>query len=192
MRDTLNRHITLRHALLDSIKAEKTIFKAIDLMIQTLGKGNKILVFGNGGSAAQSAHFAAEMVNKFYRKRRGLPAIDLTTNTANITSIANDYDFKTVFSKQIDALGEPGDLAMGLTTSGRSPNILEGLETAGKKKLKTLCLCGNHWESLKKLNVDTIIPVQSGDTPAIQEMHLFILHFMAETLESRFFGDQDI
>jgi D-sedoheptulose 7-phosphate isomerase len=130
------------------------------------------------------------MVNKFYLKRKGLPAIDLTTNSANITSIANDFDFKYIFSRQIDALGSPGDVALGLTTSGQSPNVIEALKTARKKQLKTLCLCGEKIGSLEKVDPDCIIPVPSGDTPAVQEMHLFILHFMAESIENSFFGEK--
>jgi D-sedoheptulose 7-phosphate isomerase len=192
MIDILNRHIGLRNSLLESMKSEKNILKAAELMIQSIQKGNKLLIFGNGGSASQSAHFAAEMVNKFYLKRKGLPAIDLTTNCANITSIANDYDFKYIFSRQIDAIGKRHDVALGITTSGQSANVLEAIKTAQEKQLKTICLCGKNVHPLEKLKIDIIIPIDSQDTPAVQEMHLFILHFLAEILEARFFGDKNI
>ncbi|MCK4836552.1 MAG: SIS domain-containing protein [Candidatus Aminicenantes bacterium] len=185
------RNISLRNSLLESLKSQENIFEAIELMTNSIKKGNKILIFGNGGSATQSAHFAAEMVNKFYLKRKGLPAIALTTNCGNITSIANDYDFKYIFSKQIEAIGETDDVAMGITTSGQSKNILEALKTSKTNHLKTICLCGKNVEPLEKVNTDIIIPINSDDTPAVQEMHLFILHTMAEILETRFFGDKN-
>ena len=171
----------------------KAVFAAIALMAAALKRGNKILAFGNGGSAAQCSHFAAELVNKFYFDREGLPALALTTDTACLTSIANDTDFKTIFSRQLQALGKPGDIALGLTTSGKSPNVLEALQQAKQLQLNTIALCGDHTQHLDHghLNIDAIIAVPCADTPLIQEMHLFILHIMAETLEQKFFkGDQ--
>lgn len=169
------------------------VFEAVALIEKSLGKGNKVLVFGNGGSAAQSSHFAAELVNKFYFEREGLPALALTTDTAALTSIANDMDFKYVFSRQLESLGKPGDTAIGITTSGKSPNVIEALLRAKQLKLKTIALCGNNTRPLDKpaLNIDVIIPVPTTDTPLIQEIHLFILHSMADMLERKFFaGDQ--
>jgi D-sedoheptulose 7-phosphate isomerase len=169
------------------------VFEAVALIEKSLEKGNKIMVFGNGGSAAQSSHFAAELVNKFYFDREGLPAIALTTDTAALTSIANDRDFKYVFSRQLESLGKPGDIAMGITTSGKSPNVIEALLRAKQLKLKTIALCGNNPQPLANpaLNIDVIIPVPTTDTPLIQEIHLFILHSMADMLERKFFaGDQ--
>lgn len=169
------------------------VFDAVALIEKSLRKGNKVLVFGNGGSAAQSSHFAAELVNKFYFERGGLPAIALTTDTAALTSIANDTDFKYVFSRQLESLGKPGDIAVGITTSGKSPNVIEALLRAKQLKLKTIAICGNNTRPLDNpaLNIDVIIPVQTTDTPLIQEIHLFILHSMADMLERKFFaGDQ--
>ena len=169
------------------------VFEAVELMENSLRKGNKVLVFGNGGSAAQSSHFAAELVNKFYFEREGLPALALTTDTAALTSIANDMDFKYVFSRQLESLGKPGDIAIGITTSGKSPNVIEALARAKQLKLKTIALCGNNTGPLDNpaLNIDVIIPVPTTDTPLIQEIHLFILHSMADMLERKFFaGDQ--
>lgn len=165
------------------------ILEAVDIMERSLLKGNKILIFGNGGSAAQSSHFAAELVNKFYIERKGLPAIALTTDSASLTSIANDMDFKYVFSRQLESLGKPGDIAFGLTTSGKSPNVIEALLRAKKLKLKTIALCGNITRHLDgpDLNIDLVISVPSTDTPLIQELHLFILHSMASMLEQKLF-----
>ena len=169
------------------------VFEAVELMENSLRKGNKVLVFGNGGSAAQASHFAAELVNKFYFEREGLPALALTTDTAALTSIANDTDFKYVFSRQLESLGKPGDIAIGITTGGKSPNVIEALLRAKQLKLKNIALCGNNTGPLDNpaLNIDVIIPVPTTDTPLIQEIHLFILHSMADMLEQKFFaGDQ--
>lgn len=171
----------------------QAVLEAVALIENALGNGNKVLVFGNGGSAAQSSHFAAELVNKFYFERKGLPAIALTTDTVALTSIANDTDFKYVFSRQVESLGKPGDIAIGITTSGKSPNVIEALHRAKQFQLKTIALCGNHTGSLDNpaLNIDVIIPVPTTDTPLIQEIHLFILHSMADMLERKFFaGDR--
>ncbi|UCH98766.1 MAG: SIS domain-containing protein [Candidatus Aminicenantes bacterium] len=169
------------------------IFEAVELIECSIIQGNKVLVFGNGGSAAQSSHFSAELVNKFYLEREGLPAIALTTDTACLTSIANDMDFKHVFSRQLEALGKPGDIALGLTTSGKSPNVIEAFLKAKQLQMKTIALCGNNTRQLDipGLNIDAIVSVPSTDTPLIQEMHLFILHTMADMLEQKFFtGDK--
>jgi D-sedoheptulose 7-phosphate isomerase len=172
---------------------EKTVFAAISLMSAALKQGNKILAFGNGGSATQCSHFAAELVNRFYFDREGLPALALNTDTACLTSIANDSDFKYIFSRQLQALGKPGDIALGVTTSGKSANVIEALHEAKKLQLTTIALCGNRTRHLDErlLNSDIIITVPADDTPLIQEMHLFILHTMAGVLEEKMCrGDQ--
>lgn len=161
-------------------------------MEQALRQGNKILVFGNGGSASQSSHLAAELVNKFYFDRKGLPAIALTTDTANITSIANDSDYRYIFSRQLEALGREDDAAVGITTGGTSANVIEALKAAKKMKMKTIALCGIRTDALKELGTDVIVDVKSTDTPVVQEMHLFFLHLMAETLEKNIFGGKGI
>jgi D-sedoheptulose 7-phosphate isomerase len=165
----------------------ESVFAAIALMIAALKQGNKILAFGNGGSATQCSHFAAELVNKFYFQREGLPALALNTDTACLTSIANDSEFKFIFSRQLQALGKPGDIALGLTTSGKSANVCLALQEAGQMKLITIALCGKHPPLLDghPLNIDAIIAVPADDTPLIQEIHLFILHIMAEVLEEK-------
>jgi D-sedoheptulose 7-phosphate isomerase len=186
--------IDLRIRQFQHLKDNKQpVLEAVALMEKSLGKGNKVLVFGNGGSATQSSHFAAELVNKFYFEREGLPALALTTDTSALTSIANDSDFKYVFSRQLESLGKPGDIAIGITTSGKSANVIEALLRAKHLKLKTIALCGNNTGHLEDpaLNIDIIIPVPTTDTPLIQEIHLFILHSMADMLERNFFaGDQ--
>ena len=164
------------------------LFEAIESMQRVLKAGNKLLVFGNGGSAAQASHLAAELVNKFYFERSGLPALALTCDMANITSIANDSDYKFIFSRQLEALGQPGDLALGITTGGTSANVLEAFRSAKKIGMPTVALCGTNTTALENLGVDVVVAVESDDTPLIQEMHLFALHMMAEVLEKNMFG----
>ncbi len=164
---------------------------AVDAMAVSIEKGKKIMAFGNGGSATQSSHLVAELVNKFYFVRPGLAAMSLTADMANLTSIANDSDYKYIFSRQLECLGSEGDSALGITTSGTSINVLEGLKAAKSKNITTIALCGENTAPLEQLGVDFIIPVQSADTPVIQEMHLFVLHTMAEILEKKFFGGNE-
>lgn len=184
--------ITIRRELfslfLDEQKKHGSLFKAIEITKNALEKGHKILVFGNGGSATQASHMAAELVNKFYIERKGLPALALTTDMANITAIANDSDFRYIFARQLEALAHKGDTILGITTGGFSANVLEAFKSAKQMNLDTIALCGQHTAALEELGVDLIIPVNSKDTPLIQEMHLFILHTMAEVLEENFFG----
>jgi len=192
MIEDFKRNIDLRIEQFTIFLSEnENLFRAIKIMETALKRGKKILVFGNGGSATQSSHLAAELVNKFYFERKGLPAIALTSNMANVTSIANDMGYKYIFSRQLETLGQKGDVAIGLTTSGKSPNILEALQSARMMNMKTIALCGENLRPLQNLGIDIIIDVKSDDTPVIQEMHLFILHTMAEALEKRFFGGKN-
>jgi len=166
------------------------LIDGLELLVEAVGLKNKILVFGNGGSATQASHFAAELVNRFYRSRPALPALALNTDIANITSISNDSGYRWVFSRQVEALGKAGDIALGLTTGGKSPNILEALTCAKQMNLKTIAMCGMYTEPIEALHIDSVISVPSTDTPAIQELHLFILHWWAEMIERKFFkGD---
>jgi D-sedoheptulose 7-phosphate isomerase len=147
-----------------------------------LNKGRKILIFGNGGSASQAQHFAAELVNKFLLKRQPIPAIALTTDTSVLTSIANDENFDEVFSRQVEALGQKDDIALGLTTSGNSPNIIRGVETAKECGLFTIVLTGEGGGKIGPIP-DIVCEVPSSFTPVIQEVHLLLLHLLAEEVE---------
>jgi len=147
--------------------------------------GGKVLLFGNGGSAAEAQHFAAELVNGMrHRSRPPIPAVALTTDTSSLTAIGNDRGFALVFSRQIEALGRPGDVALALTTSGTSPNVVEALETARAKGLVTVCLTGEGGGAAAPL-ADFLLDVPCRSTPRVQEAHLFILHLLAEELEDR-------
>lgn len=158
--------------------------KTVGVILASLKSGRKVLVFGNGGSAAEAQHLAAELVNKFSRPRRPLPAIALTTDTSTLTSVANDSSFDLVFSRQVEALGNEGDIALALSTSGASPNIVEALTVARKKKLVTIALTGEGGGKLGPLS-DILLDVPSRSTPRIQEIHLVILHLIAQELDDR-------
>lgn len=146
--------------------------------------GGKVLVFGNGGSAAEAQHFAAELVNGFSRRDRPpLPALALTTDTSCLTAIGNDRGFARVFSRQVEALGRPGDVALALTTSGASPDIVEALEAARAAKIVTVALTGEQAGTIAPLS-DFLLDMPSCSTPRIQEAHLFILHLLAGRLEA--------
>jgi len=158
--------------------------QVVESMYERLKSGQKILVFGNGGSAAQAQHFAAELVNKFLKIRDPLRAVALTTDTSALTSIANDSSYDRVFSRQIEALGNKGDIALGLSTSGNSLSVIEALKTAGEMELITVALTGSGGGNLASLP-DYLLDVPSQSTPRIQEAHLFLLHLLAEELEER-------
>jgi D-sedoheptulose 7-phosphate isomerase len=180
--------IERRCFLLSRLNEDARVVRAIDGMARALQEGNKVLVFGNGGSATQSSHFAAELVNKFYFRRPALPALALSADMANMTSIANDEEFASVFSRQVEAFGAKGDVALGITTSGRSENVLRGLAKARDKAMLTMALAGSRTEALLAIPVDVLVTVDAMDTPTIQEMHLFLLHAIAEAVENKLFG----
>jgi len=160
--------------------------QATRLLIAALEKGNKVFFFGNGGSAADSQHLAAELVGKmFIEGRRALPAIALTTDSSNLTALGNDFGFETVFSRQIEALGKPGDVAIGITTSGQSPNVLAAVKTARAMGLKTIGFIGKDGGKLKGL-VDIAIIVPSDSTQRIQESHITIGQILCELIEAHF------
>jgi len=188
MQVTIKEKIDLRIEQFNRIKEDKNILKAADILETGLKGGKKALIFGNGGSSTQASHFAAELVNKFYFERAGLPAIALTDNTANITSIANDSDFRYIFSRQVEAIGQKGDTAIGISTSGKSENVLKALKVSRDLGLKTIMLCGENGKAADELGIDIVISINSSDTPVIQEMHLFILHIFAEIVEKRIFS----
>jgi len=158
---------------------------AAKAIARSVRAGGKVLLFGNGGSAAEAQHFAAELVNGMrHRGRPPIPAIALTTDTSSLTAIGNDRGFALVFSRQVEALGRPGDVAVALTTSGTSPNIVEALKMARAKGLLTVGLTGEGGGQVAPL-ADHLLDVPSRSTPRVQEAHLFILHILAEKLEAR-------
>src|SRR5438067_5682085 len=158
------------------------IFEAAGLIIMCLRAGGKLLFFGNGGSAADAQHLAAEFVGRFVRERIGLPAIALTTDSSILTAVGNDYGFEQIFARQIQALARPGDVAVALSTSGNSPNVLEGVKAASKAKTKTIGLSGKDGGVLAK-EVDIAITIASKSTARIQECHIAVGHLLCELAE---------
>ncbi|HEY7423742.1 MAG TPA: SIS domain-containing protein, partial [Gemmataceae bacterium] len=160
----------------------EAISRAGATLTRTLRHGGQILLFGNGGSAANAQHLAAEFVGRFLKDRRPWPALALTTDTSALTAIGNDYGFDQLFARQICALGRPGDVAIGISTSGRSPNVLAGVAAARKHSLTTIGLCGGDGGALADA-VDISLVVPSADAPRVQECHLIISHILCELVE---------
>ncbi|WP_104757974.1 D-sedoheptulose 7-phosphate isomerase [Helicobacter salomonis] len=163
------------------------IEKAALLLVETLERGNKILICGNGGSAADAQHFAAELTGRYKRERVGLPAIALSTDTSALTAIANDYGYSKVFARQVEALGKPGDYLVGISTSGNSENVLLALQRGKELGLGTLGLSGHQGGKMRAL-CDCLLVVPSTDTPRIQEMHILLIHLLCDAIEKAFCG----
>jgi phosphoheptose isomerase len=159
------------------------VLAAAAAIVVALRAGRKVLLFGNGGSAADAQHMAAELVGRFVRARRGYAAIALTSDSCVTTSIANDYGYDKVFSRQIEALGQPGDVAFAITTSGRSANVLRGLEYARQRGMKAIALTGGDGGEAGGL-ADVHVNVPSGPTPRVQEVHMALLHVICDLVES--------
>jgi len=161
------------------------IEKAANLCLNALKNNKKILIAGNGGSAADSQHFAAELTGRFKKERNSLPAIALTTDTSALTAIGNDYGFEYVFSRQLEGLGNRGDIFIGISTSGNSKNVIEAIKKAKEKNIKVITLLGKDGGKMKNLgDINIIIP--SNETPRIQEMHIMILHMICQIIDEGF------
>jgi len=163
------------------------IAEMVTLLVETFTQGGKLLVMGNGGSAADAQHFVAEIVGRFKMERRGLPAIALSTDTSILTAIGNDYGFDRVFYRQVEALAAPGDLVVGISTSGNSVNVLQALELAREKGCKTVGLLGKDGGSIKEV-CDLALIVPTNDTPRVQEGHITIIHIVCDLLEKSMFA----
>ena len=162
------------------------MLEVIKLVSQSFEGGSKLLLFGNGGSAADAQHIAAEFVNRYIIERPPLPAIALTTDTSILTSVSNDSSFNEIFSKQIKALGKEGDVAVGISTSGNSQNMVRAFEVAKEMGIKTVALTGNDGGTMAKI-ADVSLVVPSGSTPRIQETHILIGHILCEMVEHQLF-----
>ena len=160
------------------------------LLIDALQKGHKILTMGNGGSAADAQHFAAEMVGRFLMERKALPAIALTTDTSILTAVGNDYGFDDVFKRQVEALAEPGDVLIGISTSGNSTNIKRAFEVGTEVGAKTIGLLGRDGGEIAS-KTDFNLTVSSQETPRIQEAHLVIIHILCDLVEKGLFTPDD-
>jgi len=159
------------------------IAKAANLCVECLETGNKILIFGNGGSAADAQHIAAELVGRYKTERKGLSAIALTTDTSALTSIGNDYGYDYVFSRQVEALANPNDVLIGISTGGSSKNVLEALRLGKEMKCKSLGFSGRDGGEMNEIcDINLVVP--AIDTPRIQEMHIFIGHTLCHLIEN--------
>jgi len=155
---------------------------AAQAIAEALGAGGKLLAFGNGGSAADAQHLAAELVGRFQKERAAIPAIALTVDTSVLTSVANDYSFKQVFARQVEALGRPGDVAIGISTSGESPNVLIALQAAKAQGLKTVALTGRDGGSVGRA-ADIHVNVPDQNAARVQEVHRTLMHVLCEIVE---------
>jgi len=164
------------------------IAETVALLAETFRGGNKLLIMGNGGSAADAQHLAAEIVGRFKMERRALPAIALTTDSSILTALGNDYGFDAVFTRQIEALALPGDLVLGISTSGSSPNVAAALKLARSLGCRTVGLLGRDGGTIAPL-VELSLIVPSRETPRIQEGHITIIHILCDLLEQELFGD---
>lgn len=182
--------------LADSIQTKRkcveeniaTIIKGADRLAQCIDSGSKILLFGNGGSAADAQHLAAEFVNRFQIERPPLAALALTTDTSILTSIGNDYHFNDIFSKQVSALGKPGDIAWGFSTSGNSPNVVNAIKVARQNKLTTIGMTGRGGDLADC--ADIVFTVESDITARIQETHITLGHILCEMVDRTLFSQE--
>jgi len=181
--------IATKQSLLESADLVSTVAKVSEILASALERGNKALFFGNGGSAADAQHIAAELVGRFAFERRALAALALSVNSSCITAIGNDYGYDRVFSRQLEALARPGDVALGISTSGNSPNVVLALSVAKSMGLHTVALTGRTGGNLLK-NADHCICVPSEETPRIQECHILIGHIISELVEREIFHEE--
>ncbi len=177
--------IAVKRALLET-QAE-TIANVGRVLVEALRNGKTLYLFGNGGSAGDAQHIAAELVGRFTKERRALPAVALTTNTSTLTALGNDYEYAIVFARQLEAFGKPGDVVIGISTSGNSPNVVQGLLTAKELGLVTVGLTGEMGGKTKSV-ANHCICVPSHDTARIQESHILIGHILCEIVECELFG----
>ena len=177
--------IRVKQAFLrDNLEA---LTQAIDAIVAAFKRGNKLLLFGNGGSAADAQHIAAEFTNRFLIERPPLPAIALTTDSSALTAIANDYDYAQVFAKQVQALGKPGDIAIAISTSGNSPNVLAAIEACKKLNISTIGLTGGSGGNMIG-KVDYMLRVAEGkNSPRIQETHILVGHVICDIVDQKLF-----
>jgi D-sedoheptulose 7-phosphate isomerase len=182
LKNSLQEHLTTLQKLLDS--SLPAIEQAAEVICQTLSKGNKLLLCGNGGSAADAQHIAAELVGRYEKQRRAFPAIALTTDTSALTALSNDYGYEDVFARQVKALANKGDLLIAISTSGKSPNVVRAVEVARDVGCLTIALSGQSGEPLSSL-CDFAVVVDSNRTSRVQEAHITIGHLWCEIVDAK-------
>ena len=188
IKNIISASIQTKQQILTDDEFIKKIENAIDAIVYAFKNGNKVLFCGNGGSAADAQHLAAEFSGRFYKNRRALPAEALHCNTSYLTAVANDYSYDVIYARLVEGLGNEGDVLVGLSTSGNSPNILKAFEAAKEKKVITIAFTGSTGGKMKDVS-DHLFNVPSSDTPRIQESHIMIGHIICELVEEKLFSD---
>lgn len=183
--------ISVKQLLLQDEVITHTIANCVDTIVTAFKNGNKVLFCGNGGSAADAQHLAAEFSGRFYIDRDALPAEALHCNTSYLTAVGNDYSYDVIFSRMIKGMGKPGDILIGLSTSGNSSNIVKAFEMAKTKKMITIGFTGASGGLMKSIS-DCLLNVPSTDTPRIQESHILLGHIICELVEEKIFGKDAI
>ncbi len=188
MQDEIIGHLKAHQEVIRAIEERLAagISQVADMIRDALGSGKKILLMGNGGSAADAQHFAAEIVGRFRMERRGLPAMALTTDTSILTAIGNDYGYEAVFRRQVEAFAAEGDVVIGISTSGNSENVHSALLLARRMGCRTVGILGKDGGTIREI-VDTDLTVPSGDTPRIQEGHILMIHIICDLVEKSLF-----
>lgn len=181
-KEFLEESIETKQKLLDD-KYLNQIIEAGEIILEAVKKGNKILTCGNGGSAADAQHFAAELLIRYNKERPSVPAIALSSDASAVTAASNDYGYDYVFSRQVEGLGKPGDILIGITTSGNSKNVHKAFETAKERGLKTICLNGKTGGTMNELELDSNLIIPSNTTARIQESHINIIHIWCELID---------
>lgn len=185
-KDIIHDSIEVKSRLLENHEVIQSIVKSTDIIVDAVKRGNRVIFAGNGGSAADAQHLAAEFVSRFEFDRPGLPALSLSTDTSMITAIGNDYGYERLFLRQLQAQARPGDVFVGITTSGKSPNVLRAFEACRDLQVTSIALCGLGGELEDK--VDYVLRVPSRHTPRIQECHILIGHMICAEVEMEIFG----
>ena len=186
IKEIIEKSIAVKVSLLNDSNLLTAIELCADKINDALKNGHKILFCGNGGSAADAQHLAAEFSGRFYQDRKALPAEALHVNTSYLTAVANDYSFDVVYSRLIDGIGNEGDILVGISTSGNSKNILNALEMANSKGMLTIAMTGESGGQIKNVS-DILLNVPSNDTPRIQESHILIGHIICQLVEEKYF-----
>jgi D-sedoheptulose 7-phosphate isomerase len=187
IQDIIRSSIAVKEAVLHDQRLVENISRSVELIVEAFSNGNHVYFCGNGGSAADAQHLAAEFSGRFYTDRRALPAEALHCNTSYITAVANDYSYDVVYSRIIDGIGLKGDVLVGLSTSGNSKNIVKAFETAQAKEMITIGFTGESGGEMKSCS-DVLINIPSSDTPRIQESHIMAGHIVCQLVEEKFFS----
>ncbi|HEY2461186.1 MAG TPA: D-sedoheptulose 7-phosphate isomerase [Candidatus Acidoferrum sp.] len=186
VQENIETSMAVQRAMLNDAELLAGIAKAAELIVEALLSGRRLLLMGNGGSAADAQHIAAEFVGRYRLERRAMPAMALTVNTSTLTAIGNDYGFEEVFARQVEAFAQPGDVLLALSTSGNSRNLLRGAVMADALRVKTIALTGQSGGKLRSA-VNLCLRVPSSDTPRIQEAHILLGHTISEMVEAELF-----